>query len=46
LSDKYALKDFTFENCTIQDQKQAFDKNLIGGCSVKNVIINNIDVSK
>lgn len=39
-SDKYQLKDFTFENCIVEDQKEAFDKGLIEGIKVKNVKIN------
>ena len=39
-SDKYRLQDFTFEDCDIKDEKQAFDPLLIGGTKCKNVIIN------
>ena len=39
-SDKYALKNFTFENCQVEDEKQAFDSSLIEGCKVINVVIN------
>ena len=38
-SDKYQLKDFTFENITVRDQKKAFDPSLIDNCTVKNVKI-------
>ena len=40
LSDKYKLKDFSFENINVQDEKKAFDKNLIENTFVRNVIIN------
>lgn len=39
-SDKYQLKDFTFENLDIEDEKQAFDPSLINGTTVRNVVIN------
>ncbi len=39
-SDKYRLTDFTFENCEVNDEKNAFDKNLIENCSTKRLIIN------
>ena len=39
-SEKYALKDFTFTDCTIEDEKNAFDPSLIEGCTVTNLIIN------
>lgn len=39
-SDKYRLTDFTFESCTVQDDKQAFDPELIENCTVKDVKIN------
>lgn len=39
-SDKYHMKDFTFENCNVKDKKEAFDKTLIENCTVRNVIIN------
>ncbi len=41
-SDKYKLKDFTFENCTVQDQKKAFGtvKEIIENSNIKNVVIN------
>lgn len=42
-SDKYMLNDFTFENCDIVDEKNAFDASLIENCRVKNVIINNVN---
>ena len=38
-SDKYQLKDFTFENIMVRDQKKAFDPSLIDNCLVKNVKI-------
>ena len=39
-SDKYDLQDFTFENIEVKDQKNAFDKTVIEGTIVKNVVIN------
>lgn len=39
-SEKYSLRDFSFENCTVDDEKKAFDKSLIEGCVVKDVTIN------
>lgn len=39
-SDKYRLTDFTFENCTVKDGKNAFEPALIENCTVKNVTIN------
>lgn len=39
-SDKYHLTDFTFENCEVNDVKNAFDKNLINNCTTKRLIIN------
>ena len=41
-SDKYKLTDFHFENCDVEDEKQAFDKNLIENCTVKNLVINGV----
>ena len=38
-SDKYKLKDFTFENISVRDKKKAFDASLIEGCMVKNLIV-------
>ena len=38
-SDKYQLKDFTFDDCRVRDQKKAFDPSLIQNCVVKNVVI-------
>ena len=40
LSEKYKLKAFRFENINVQDDKKAFDKNLIENTFVRNVIIN------
>lgn len=39
-SDKYALKDFTFENIDVADEAKAFDKDLIEGTVARNIIIN------
>ncbi len=41
-SDKYYLRDFTFEGIDVQDEKQAFDPALIDGVTVKNVTINGV----
>jgi polygalacturonase len=41
-SDKYKLVDFTFENITITDKKDAFNPALIENCIVKNVVINGV----
>lgn len=38
-SDKYRLKDFTFENINVTDQKKAFNSEIIENCTVKNVQI-------
>ena len=38
-SDKYQLRDFTFENCKVRDKKKAFDASLIENCVVKNLIV-------
>ena len=43
-SDKYALKDFTFENVNVNDQKNAFTKDIIENTIVKNVKINGIEI--
>ncbi len=39
LSEKYALRDFTFERCQVKDKKHAFDASLIPGTTVKDVVI-------
>nr|MBP7471803.1 exopolygalacturonase [Prevotella sp.] len=39
-SDKYALKNFSFENINVTDEKKAFDKTVIENTTVKNVMIN------
>ncbi|MCI6119821.1 MAG: glycosyl hydrolase family 28 protein [Prevotella sp.] len=38
-SDKYRLKDFTFQDINVSDKKQAFDPSLIENTTVKNVNI-------
>lgn len=43
-SDKYVLKDFTFENVNVNDQKNAFTKDIIENTIVKNVKINGIEI--
>ena len=40
LSEKYALKDFTFEDITVTDERSAFNPALISNTTVKNVVIN------
>jgi hypothetical protein len=42
LSDKYALKNFTFEDIEINDEKQAFSTTVIEGTVVKNMKINGV----
>ena len=39
-SDKYALRDFTFENIDVTDQKKAFTRDIIQNTVVKSVRIN------
>lgn len=39
-SDKYKLTNFTFENCVVEDEKEAFDKTLIDNCVTKKLKIN------
>ena len=39
-SDKYELKNFTFEDCKAKSEKDGFDTSIIKGCKVKNVILN------
>lgn len=43
-SDKYRLKDFTFEDCDITDQKKAFDKALIENCVVDGLKVNGEEI--
>ena len=38
-SDKYRLTDFTFENIQVNDEKKAFDPQLIDNCKAVNVNI-------
>ena len=38
-SDKYRLRDFTFENIDVDDERDAFNPELIENCTVKNVKI-------
>lgn len=42
-SDKYVLKDFTFERINVKDEKRAFDANVIENTIVKDVVINEQD---
>ena len=42
LSDKYTLRDFTFERIDVSDEKDAFDANLIPNTIVKDVVINGV----
>ena len=42
LSDKYTLRDFTFERINVSDEKDAFDANLIPNTIVKDVVINGV----
>jgi len=41
-SDKYALKDFTFEQCDIRNAKGAFDASIIEGVKVKNMKVTRV----
>ena len=38
-SDKYRLKDFTFDNIKVRDEKKAFDASIIEGCVVNNLVV-------
>lgn len=42
-SDKYRLTDFTFENVSVEDEADAFDKSLIEHTVVRNVRINGVE---
>lgn len=42
-SEKYRLLDFTFENCKVRDEKQAFDSKMIEGCVTRNLNINGVE---
>ena len=39
-SDKYQMRDFTFENCEVEDEAEAFNKTLIDNCVTKGLKIN------
>lgn len=41
-SDKYRLTDFSFENCNIKDEKNAFNTSLIENCTAKNLVVNGV----
>ena len=41
-SDKYRLADFSFENCDIKDEKNAFNTSLIENCTAKNLMVNGV----
>ena len=43
-SDKYALKDFSFENIHITDKKNAFDPAMIEGTKVAKMVVNGVAV--
>lgn len=43
-SDQYALNDFNFSNLTVEDKAGNFNPNLIENTSVKNVVINGVEV--
>ena len=43
-SEKYALKDFTFENIDVKDQKNAFTKDIIENTVIKNLKINGTEI--
>ena len=38
-SDKYLLRDFTFRNINVKDEKKAFDSSVIANTIVDNVVI-------
>lgn len=38
-SDKYLLKDFTFEDIKVRDEKKAFNASFIENCIVKNLVV-------
>ena len=38
-SDKYLLRDFTFKNINVKDEKKAFDPSIISNTIVENVVI-------
>ena len=42
-SDKYRLRDFTFEDCKVQDKKQSFDPTMIEGCKARKLFINDVE---
>lgn len=42
-SDKYKLRDFTFEDCKVRDKKQSFDPTMIEGCIAKKLFINGVE---
>ena len=42
LSEKYTLRDFTFERIDVTDEKDAFDAQLIPNTIVKDVVINGV----
>ena len=43
-SDKYALKDFSFENINITDKKNVFDPAMIEGTKVAKMVVNGVAV--
>jgi len=38
-SDKYRLRNFTFENCRVREKEKTFDPELIEGCKVSGMNI-------
>ena len=45
-SDKFVLRDFTFEDCDVKDAKPQFDPNLIEGTKARNIVVNGEQVVK
>ncbi len=45
-SDKYALRDFSFTDCNVTDTTLAFDKTMIEGTTIQNLIINGEEVKE
>ena len=43
-SDKFALRDFTFENIDVKDKKEAFASNVIENTVVRNVVVNGVQM--
>jgi hypothetical protein len=44
-SDKYKLKDFTFENITVKAKNPELDQSIIENIQIRNVKINDVKVN-